>query len=312
MQVYRIPIDQDSRMEMTRHGTEGFPMAVYETVLAKNTLGFVDWHWHDEFQFCLVTEGQVRFHVGNGIHLLAAGMGLFINSGILHMAKPLTANAAYHCMDVSPKLMGSFPESDIHSRYLKRFLEDPTRRYILLSKDVPWQSLVLEKMGEIYRVYRERAEGFEIWIVSLLMHIFFLLLQSGAEGEAEAVPDALERIKLILNYIHGHFGEKITLKQVSKWVNLCPNECCRYFKSHTGSTIFGYINNLRITKSAEALLNHPERTVSQIAYECGFSTPSYFIEKFRQKTGMTPSQYRKRIGNRESVSDADEHSFRCQ
>ena len=173
MQVYRIPIDQDSRMEMTRHGTEGFPMAIYETVLAKNALGFVDWHWHDEFQFCLVTEGQVRFHVGNGVHLLAAGMGLFINSGVLHMAKPLTANAAYHCMDVSPKLMGSFPGSDIHSRYLKRFLEDPTRRYILLSKDVPWQSLVLEKMGEIYRVYRERAEGFEIWIVSLLMHIFF-------------------------------------------------------------------------------------------------------------------------------------------
>ena len=101
MQIYDIPIDS-SRQETTAHGTFDFPMAVYETVLRRNILGFVSWHWHREFQFCLVTAGTVTFWVQGQQPVLSEGQGLFINSNVLHMARPDTPDAAYCCIDILP------------------------------------------------------------------------------------------------------------------------------------------------------------------------------------------------------------------
>ena len=86
MQIYDIPIDS-SGQETTAHGTFDFPLAVYETVLNRNILGFVSWHWHREFQFCLVTAGTVAFWVQGQQLVLTEGQGLFINSNILHMVR---------------------------------------------------------------------------------------------------------------------------------------------------------------------------------------------------------------------------------
>ncbi len=110
MQIYDIPIDS-TRQETTAHGTFDFPLAVYETILSKNILGFVSWHWHREFQFCLVTAGTVAFWVQGRQLTLPAGQGLFINSNVLHMAKPETPDAAYCCIDILPSLLCGFPGS---------------------------------------------------------------------------------------------------------------------------------------------------------------------------------------------------------
>ena len=61
-----------------------------------------------------------------------------------------------------------------------------------------------------------------------------------------------------------------------------------------GCTLFEYINNVRISKSADALLEQPEAIISQIAYDYGFSTTSLYIQRFRSATGMTPGEFRKR------------------
>ena len=92
MQVYNININEN-KMETTSHGTEEFPIAIYETILRKNILGFVDWHWHSELQFCFITSGTVRFTVNSFSADLEKGNGIFINSGIMHTSKPLTEDA---------------------------------------------------------------------------------------------------------------------------------------------------------------------------------------------------------------------------
>ena len=49
-------------------------------------------------------------------------------------------------------------------------------------------------------------------------------------------------------------------------------------------------------RRADRLLATTEKTVAEIAYEVGFSSPSYFRRVFRKYTGMTPSAYRKSGG----------------
>lgn len=292
MQVYEIPINTD-KMETTRHGTEEFPMAVYETVLAKNVLGFVDWHWHDELQFCRCVQGQAEIVVGRTASILSAGMGVFINSGVMHMAKPLTSDAAYECIDVHPSLLCGLPSGVIGTKYVMPLAGDPTRAFLLLSPEEPWQGQILEELEKIHREYEQREYGYELSVTGRLLFCIRLIVRERGEGEFCSGNPEESRLKALTSFIHSHYKEKITLEQLAEAVSLCPNECCRYFKKHMNGTLFGYINQVRVAESARALLEQPDRTISWIAYEYGFSTTSYYIRKFKEATGLTPSRWRK-------------------
>lgn len=65
-------------------------------------------------------------------------------------------------------------------------------------------------------------------------------------------------------------------------------------KGVTGQTPNDFISNIRL-KKAQVLLKQPdEKSVAEIAYEVGFSSPSYFIKCFKGLFGVTPAQYQKR------------------
>ena len=104
MQVYDIHQNKQRREE-TRHGSFALPLAVYTTVIRRNVLGFVNWHWHEELQFCLVTRGAVEFHVSETVLSLSPGQGIFINAGQLHMARDGDGQGAYLCLDFHPRLI---------------------------------------------------------------------------------------------------------------------------------------------------------------------------------------------------------------
>ena len=123
MQIYNIKIDENKK-ETTNHGVYEFPIQIYETFLEKNVLGFVNWHWHDEVQFCLVTNGRVDFYVSEKKYTLDKGQGIFINSGYLHMAKPLEKESnSYICIDFNPKFISSFQGSIIKQKTLVLFAQ---------------------------------------------------------------------------------------------------------------------------------------------------------------------------------------------
>ena len=79
MQTYHILIETNQK-ETTLHGTFEFPVAIYTTQISKNVLGFIDWHWHDELQLCLVAKGQVEFQVNEDKIVLNEGEGIFFSS----------------------------------------------------------------------------------------------------------------------------------------------------------------------------------------------------------------------------------------
>ena len=54
-----------------------------------------------------------------------------------------------------------------------------------------------------------------------------------------------------------------------------------------------YVINLRLQRAAESLISNSKKVID-IAFDCGFSEPSYFSKKFRAKYNVTPKQYRDR------------------
>ena len=99
MQFTHMAVDNSQR-ELTPHGTTEFPLAVYMTQLRLKLLGYVEWHWHNELQLCLVTQGIIGFEVGDYTEILRAGEGIFINASIMHKASNAEgSDGAYICLD---------------------------------------------------------------------------------------------------------------------------------------------------------------------------------------------------------------------
>ena len=281
MQIFDIPINS-KRMETTRIGTFDFPLAVHENDLKKNVLGFVNWHWHYEFH-------------------LHEGQGIYINPEVLHMIRDrYDSDAMFISLDVSPKLLTSFPNSVFERSYVKPVFCSSAADAVILDPGVFWQKKILDEAMSIEQDYKSRSFGWELAVSSSLYAIWKELVchlhESLAEHDAPAADGARmrrnQRIKEILSYIREHFTEKITLDEIAKHLHLSTNECCRFFKKNMNCTLFEYITEYRLSKSME-LLEHTDLPVSQIAYESGFGSSSYFIEKFRKNVGMTPAAFRK-------------------
>jgi AraC-like DNA-binding protein len=65
----------------------------------------------------------------------------------------------------------------------------------------------------------------------------------------------------------------------------------RKFQQEKGQTLTGWIARERVALARD-LLPDPRRSVSEVAWMCGFSAASYFIRVFRQQTGLTPRAWR--------------------
>lgn len=295
MQIRDIPIDQN-KMETTRHGSFTFPLAVYQSVLSRNVLGFINWHWHEELQFCYVTQGAVCFFINEQQYLLPQGDGIFVNSGYLHMARPVGGpNSAYLCLDANPRLLASFSGSIFDTLYVSPYLKDPAMAHLPLRTSVPWQNEILSSILEISQWYEKGGFGYEMEICLLLSRMWLTLLEHRAGEFQERAGRRLQSntaVQAIFTYLHQHYGERLALDQIAHEVLFSPSECCRLFKKITGETIFSYLQSYRLAQSVH-LLQHTSLSISQIAYETGFCSTSYFIEIFKSKFGSTPHQYRK-------------------
>lgn len=294
MQILRLPIDLEG-METTKHGSFSFPLAMYHSVMSKNVLGHTPWHWHGEIQFCLITKGGIRFFVNEKQYLLRPGEGVFINSGYLHMARPEdNPDSAYICLDADPKLLAAFPGSALETRYVAPFLGDPAMEDCRLSPDVPWQEEILDRISRAFALFEERPFGYELRLTVLLQEIWLLLLENRPQGAAVSHSRRQENavVQGILSYISRNFSQHVTLEDISRAVSLSGSECCRVFKKVTGDTIFSCLKSYRLARSME-LLRDTQLSVSQIAYDAGFCSASYFIEVFRAQKELTPLQYRK-------------------
>lgn len=298
MQIFDIPINREQR-ETTKHGSASFPLAVYYSVMSKNVLGFTNWHWHDELQFCLVVQGSICFFVNNRQQILTSGQGIFINGGCLHMAKPVTdPDSAYICLNVHPRLLGAFSGSVIESRYITPYLKNSSISDVPLFPDpILWQKEILDGIFQIYRLYEKRAFGYELEICSILSALWLCLVRHLKQDSSYAPENQTKNhtnVQKIFTYISRHYSEPITLDMIAKELAFSIGECCRMFKKTTGQTIISYLTLYRISKSTD-LLRDTDLSISQIAYETGFSSTSYFIEKFKKQLGTTPLQFRKRL-----------------
>ena len=96
----------------------------------------------------------------------------------------------------------------------------------------------------------------------------------------------------VATYIYNHYSEKLVLEDMAKQFNLSRSYLSKKFKSVTGFGFKEYIINVRIKHACELLLN-TNKSITTIAFECGFNDSNYFGDAFRRTKGISPNKYRR-------------------
>ena len=108
-------------------------------------------------------------------------------------------------------------------------------------------------------------------------------------SDDSARPEQRNRVTDIINYLHEHFTEDITLEQLANHFYISQYHLCREFKRYTSSTIVQYIHNLRVLH-AQRLLQESDYSITEISKRVGFSNVTHFNRVYKSVTGMSPSQ----------------------
>ena len=117
------------------------------------------------------------------------------------------------------------------------------------------------------------------------------LVSNYSESEVSRSTSNSRRISKACKYIEDNISRKITLSEVAELVNMSDSAFSHFFKTKTGISFITYVNNLRVAKACDLLIN-TSLSASEICYDCGFNNKSNFIRIFTQRKNMTPIEYR--------------------
>lgn len=100
-----------------------------------------------------------------------------------------------------------------------------------------------------------------------------------------------EKTDKILDYIHAHISEDLTLDKLATEACFSPFHFHRIFLSITGETPRDYIERCKLERAANRLCTLPERSMIETALESGYSSVSTFSRAFKKYHGVSPSEF---------------------
>ena len=151
-----------------------------------------------------------------------------------------------------------------------------------------------ESIGDYCKKYEDYKKVIACNLMKLLIKLSREFITTEIENSETYTPKSFLKVKKIIDYINKRYNEKLTSKDLETLFDSNYDYLNRVFRTATGNTIVHYINNVRVNKAKE-LIESTSMNFSQICYVVGINNPYYFTRLFKKYTGMTPSQYSKKI-----------------
>ncbi|MDE7297426.1 MAG: AraC family transcriptional regulator, partial [Lachnospiraceae bacterium] len=277
--------------ETRLRGNPAFPFELYEMRTASSPI-YVDYHWQDEMELLRIVSGGVELLLDGAEYILCPGELAFINPGQLHRLRGLTPDTAYYAY-VFPLKALLFEQEDLSQLKLLRPLLKGAVGFpaVLLNRPALSQAL-LKTVDSVIALNRSRPLGYELLTKARLLEIICLLGEQGCFAEYHSAGPA-GVCKEILLYIQNNYSEKFSVHDISRAVGLSENYFSCFFSRHFKCSFANYLIEYRINRSC-VLLETTDLPITEIALECGFSTSSYYIRKFRELKKMTPCRFRRK------------------
>lgn len=135
----------------------------------------------------------------------------------------------------------------------------------------------------------------DLVIQELIIHV--IQSQHRMQAISGRPADKETPLTALLNYIHDHLTEDISLSDLARQACMSRSALIRQFHRSYGCTPLSFILNRRV-ELARKLLSEGQLQVKHVAFECGFQDVNYFIRLFRKRTGITPGRFQEMAAGR--------------
>jgi len=241
-------------------------------------------HTHPAYLFILAFDDSCKLEIGDKI---------------------ITSEPGKICA-ISPDIPHHEISSDDFSRYIaifvdKSFFESQLKVYSISEiKPIEGGSFdsspeLMAPLKEFMIEYENKMPGYENLLEAIGLKITHVLIRViyGFTSPAARIASRIEVDKVIA-YLHANYDKKVAVEEMAGVALLSPSHFARVFKRETGKSPMDYLIDLRLNK-AKKLLRAGDRTITEIALECGFASSSHFSSCFRQEFAITPSQFQKSL-----------------
>jgi AraC-like DNA-binding protein len=147
----------------------------------------------------------------------------------------------------------------------------------------------------------EEQKKWRIIIIPLLVVlatglIAALIYGAARKRRAEKAPPKYRKvIDAVTQRIQKEYKQEIDFSDLAQSLGYSEPNLRKIFRQYTGATPLQYLITLRLNRARD-MLETSDDTINEIMYSVGFSDPSYFIQSFKKRFGMTPSQWREKRG----------------
>ena len=254
-------------------------------------------HIHESIELLYILEGDMEVHADRSLYSVSPGDLILLRSNTLHSIQPISkAQCRYFVMKMKPSVLLSLYGSESGYAYVMRFVVHNNdkihwRSDELTNTEIPYLAKLL------MREFDAPATGTDVIrktaLASLLISIIRLDEANGHPHSENGMGMSVNhQIYKAIDYINKNYSSDISALDCAKEINMSYSYFSRSFKKITGKQFRHYLTEVRVSH-AEKLMVISDRSVTEIAMECGFNDVSYFISQYKSLRGVTPNKFRK-------------------
>ena len=245
--------------------------------------------YHDCYEICLFTAGERYLFINGVCHILKPGDLFLVCPFEMHYTQSLDSPFyARHLLNFSEKHLNT--------------LLTPAERDSLTDK---LNSCIIHLTPEQFREALFYFQGISAstgflstklqssYLLQLLVFLTTCMEDTDSLSETTQLLDVKSEILQAIQYINRHYTEPLSLDFIADYVHLSKYYFCRQFSQTTGATFLEYLNNIRLSKAHQLLLN-TDFSITEIAVQTGFSSAVQLSRAFRTVYKVTPAAFRRK------------------
>lgn len=253
-------------------------------------------HRHTFFELVLVCSGYGSHVTEDGEYSLRQGNVFLVKPGCAHGYRNRKGVEIVNILYAPTRLLIDLGHLAECAGYQAFFQTSPN-----LSDEFRFRNnltLDNERMAEAGKLVREieleqqqARPGWQVAVTASFARLVLLISRTVADAEYGEY-DEMIRINRILQYISRHYQDPLRVTEIARQSGVSIRTLERLFRSSLNTTPGAYLNDIRLDKARELLLESSQ-SISEISFATGFRDSNYFTNLFSRRFQMSPRAYRK-------------------
>lgn len=299
-QEYYVESEVDTMVE---NGIEFFYQKItHSSIIVKP-------HIHTAVEILYIDKGSFKVFADNEEYILHPGDTILFRSHTIHKVYSFDSNVTgYYVLKIKPSNLLDFSSKRFGASYLLRLSLSNKNEKTVWKNDECLKNGITDLFNELIRETTDKLYGLDIALKLGCAKVLLIMLRDIEKEQNEKITDRaadenlIRRIYNSIVYINGNFAKELTAEKCGRLQYMSYSYFSRSFKRIIGMSFKDYLNMTRINHAEKALVS-TDKTITEIALECGYNNVSYFISIYRKLKGTTPAAFRDTTSKQNGISE---------